>query len=456
MHSQPGTVDHMPVQRPLRFLRPYQADTVLDLARGITLRPGATFTVLFPRQAGKNEVAASLVGSLLSKNFTSGGSVIVCAPTFSPQAEISINRARKAMETLQRILPAERAPRISGATITVGEATATFLSASREANVAGHTASLALIADEAQDIEAEWFDRQFRPMAASTAAPTVLFGTPWNGESLLDLAVAANRLADARERRWPPLHMEVPWAEVALCIPVYGDYIRAERDRLGANHPLFLTQYELVPVTEAGRLFSGEDLELLEGAHPRLRLPAPGERYVAGLDIAGEGEGADTSVLTIGRVAGSGCEVVEHLSWRGVTFGELEDGVVSAARRWGLGRLAVDATGMGAPFAARLRERLGEGVDPVTFSVRTKSEMGFALLAAARSGRLTLYASDQSGEARACRLELRHCSGRLLPAGKMRWGAAPGAHDDYVASLALCLRAAGDIPGPRLARGRSR
>jgi Terminase RNaseH-like domain len=436
-------------------LRIYQVETLQALVSGMDRRPGGTFTVLYPRQAGKNEVGAAFVAYLLVTNAREGGSVILCAPTFSPQAQVSLSRVRRAVEVLSRRVPLGAAPRLSGETLTVGHANVTFLSASPEAHVAGHTASLALIADEAQDIDEAWFDRQFRPMAASTGAPAVLFGTPWNGETLLDRAVAANRLLDRGKRRATSrLHHEVSWEQVGKAVPHYGDYVRSERRRLGAAHPLFVTQYGLRPLQAAGRLFSLEELERMEGGHARLRLPAQGERYVAGLDFGGEGPHSDATVLTIARVTGESVEVVEHVAVQGRPFAEARAAIGAAIAAWRPAHVCADATGLGAALAADLRHEHGDQVEGVTFTARSKSDMGYALIAAARTGRLRLYANDRSPDAQACRDELRLCTANALSAGRLRWAAPAGAHDDYAASLALCLRAATLAPQPRVARGR--
>jgi len=442
-------------------LRPYQARVFAALARGIARRRGETFTVLFPRQAGKNELASVLVAFLLRAHARAGGSIVLCAPTMSPQAEISIARVRRTLGATDALAGEVARARLGGNSITVGRASATFLSASPEAHVAGHTASLALIADEAQEIDAAWFDRQFRPMAASTGAPSVLFGTPWDGRSLLDRAVAANRARDAREAGAPyrdflPLHHEVPWPEVARSNPGYGEYVRHERRRLGAGHPLYLSQYELRTVEAEGRLLTPAQLVRLEGTHPGLRAPVPGERYVGALDCAGEGARADASVLTIGRIgAGGRCEVVRQVAWRSAAYARLTADVAAIARHWRLERLVVDATGLGGPIAARLAESLGPRVAPFAFTAASKAALGFALIAAIETGRLLLHADDGSPEAAAVRAELAACGGEFTPGGGLRWGNERG-HDDYVASLALCLHAA-EAAGPgRRATGRPR
>ncbi len=453
----------MPTQPPapirIPMLRGYQVRVAAALARGVLRRSAPSFTVMFPRQAGKNEVSAAVVAGLLCFRAEAGGSIIVCAPTLTPQAAISHDRTLRAAQRVARLLPPGARLVTAGNQLTIGRATATFLSASPEAHVAGHTASIALIADEAQDIDADWFDRQFRPMAASTAAPTIMFGTPWDGQTLLEREAAANRAADACRAGEPyldfiPRHHQVTWHDVAAALPVYGEYVRSERQRLGAHHPLFRTQYGLQTIEGGGRLLSGAEFAALEGAHPRLRLPLPGERYVAGLDFAGEGANADATVLTIARVAGDRCEVVEHIAWRSQPFGRLVDDLRVLFARWRPSRVSADATGMGGPLCAQLTPMLGDALEPFTFTAASKSELGYALIAAAGTGRLALYADDGSPESDACRAELRGCRARHVAGGQLRWEAPPALHDDYVASLALCVRAASAVPELRVARGR--
>lgn len=440
-------------------LRTYQTRVAMALLQGVLLRTAPTFTVMFPRQAGKNEVSAALVAGLLLTHARAGGSVIVCAPTLTPQAAISLERTLRRGQAADRIAGPRARIVASGNRVSVGRASATFLSASPEAHVAGHTASIALIADEAQDIDGGWFDRQFRPMAASTAAPTVMFGTPWGGETLLERAVAANRAVDAAQpgvayRDFLPRHHEVGWREVAAVVPEYGGYVRAERGHLGARHPLFLTQYELRTVEGGGRLFSDVQLAALEGDYPRLDAPQAGERYVVGLDFGGEGAHADATVATIARVAEGGCQVVAHAAWRAQPFAQVVAALEALCKRWRPERVCADATGMGAPLCAQLAPVLGDALEPFTFTSASKSELGYALIAAAGTGRLSLYSPADSDEARACRAELRACRARHAAGGLLRWEAPTGMHDDYVASLALCLRAFSHVGAPRVARGR--
>ena len=438
-------------------MRPYQGRVLGSLCRALPAARGAQLTVMLPRQTGKNEIAARLIVWLLAANRDAGGSIIICAPTLYPQARISLERTRAVLLAVAHWRG--MALSVEDNVIRHRGATATFLSASPAAHVAGHTASIALIADEAQDIEVDWFDRQFRPMAASTGAPAVLLGTPWDGTTLLERAAEANRARDAKQRGTPyrafePRHHEVKWEEVAVAAPAYGKYVAAERERLGASNPLYLSQYELVASRGAASLFDAVALEGMRGSHAVLAGPRPGERYVGGLDFGGPGEGADATVLTIARVVGGRCEVVGWRWWRGVAYGALAAGIAAEVRVWGLERLVADDTGLGGPLVARLGESLGRCVVGFTFTSVSKSELGWELVGAAATGRLVLPAADGSRAWRRAHEELGACRRYLRAGGQLAWSAPPGSHDDAVASLALCLHAASRLPAQRVARGR--
>jgi len=445
-------------------VRPYQFDIVSALFRQVTRDArGETLTVMFPRQSGKNEVSAMLVAALLLRHHSTGGSVIVCAPSLHPQAELSFERTIGLLRGHRRIsMPKAQ---VEAGTIRFGLASATFLSGMPGANVAGHTASLALIGDEAQDLDIDWFDRQFKPMTASTGASTVLFGTPWQGDSLLERAVARNRKRDAAfehlgpkyRGRWDPFHHQVSWEQVAEENEPYRSYVEKERERLGASHQIFLSQYELVSVADEKRLLSPAMVWQLEGPFAPLEHPEPDGRYVAGLDFAGEGAAGDSTVLTIGRLVDDACEVVHIESWLGVAYDAVSSAATAAAREWKLARLVCDATGLGSPLVAALKKSLGAVVTPFVFSRKSKSELGFELIAGAESGNLRIAPAMRSDSSLGALWdELRTCLVDYQASGAMTWGAPTGAHDDYVTSLALCLRAARTAGATRVAFGRSR
>jgi hypothetical protein len=113
----------------------------------------------------------------------------------------------------------------------------------------------------------------------------------------------------------------------------------------------------------------------------------------------------------------------------------------------------VDATGVGQPVASFLRQSLGAKVSPFIFTQRSKSELGFSLLAAINSGRLKVYASDGSPEYQEFWFEVEKAKSQYRPSQTMNFYVDPvEGHDDFLMSLALLVEAANQYE-PRGARG---
>jgi hypothetical protein len=450
-------------------LRPYQADAGRAIVDSAVNGRGLTFTVVMARQAGKNELSAQIELFLLLRNARNSIDAIKAAPTFEPQGKISMDRlwSHVAYAGLGPI-----ASRENGRTVRVGRAGVVFLSAEPTANVVGHTAGLLLEIDEAQDVDRDKFDREFRPMASSTGATTVYYGTPWDDSTLLEQAVHHNLELQRRDgiRR----HFAADWQEVAPHNAGYARFVEAERQRLGEKHPLFLTQYALKTVPGAGRLLTAAQRAQLAGTHARRHVPLEGETYVAGLDIGGgQGDGRehDATVLTIARavyppfdaiIRAPRLEVVEQIAFTAVPHDELFARLADVLGRvWRVRRLFVDATGIGETLAHMLERTLEvtlgkDVVRPLKLTTESKSNLGYELLAAVNSGRLQMFAPDGSIEHAECwrQLELARVSYR--PSQQMNFYVDPAeGHDDYLVSLALTVHAGSEgIAQPRIARGR--
>ena len=457
-------------------LRPYQAEVARAVLDSVLNQRGLTFTVEMARQAGKNELSAYLQMVLLLRNAARGGAIVKAAPTFQPQALISIQRIMRRLDEngLSNISRLDK-----GHILHVGHCRATYLSAHPSSNVVGQTADLLLEIDEAQDVSPDKFNRDFRPMAAARNATTVLYGTAWRSDSLLEQVKSSQRLGSSQhpyEAAVPTRHFRYDWQDVTLHNPSYGAFVEAERQRLGEEHPLFRTQYALLPIDENTRLFNRAQIVQLHGDHPRQEIPRPGAVYVAGLDLAGasvaisepewgaSGEvQRDETVLTIGELAGRAdggepqVRVVQHYHWRGTPHGALTKQLTDLLKNvWRVRRVAVDATGIGEPTAATLHRRMGQTVQPIVFTQQSKSRLGFGLLALVNAGRLRLYADDQSPESIAVRHQLRHAQAEHNANRTMNFYVPEReGHDDYLVSLALLAHASMQEGGPRKAVGRS-
>lgn len=445
-------------------LRPYQLEPLRAIWRSVRDRAGLSFSVMMARQAGKNELSAQLEVRLLLRFAPFGGDGIKASPTFRPQTLNSLDRLKARLDDagLGGLWRAER-----GYIVRLGRARMVFLSAEPSAQVVGHTAGLILEVDEAQDVLPEKFDKDFRPMGAAANATTVYYGTPWDGDSLLEQVKVRHLELERRDgiRR----HFEYDWETVARYNPAYGLYVRAERERLGEAHPLFQTQYALRPVAALSRTFDGADLRLLAGEHPRLTGPAAGEHYVIGLDLAGQAwDGAgglggwdptgrrDSTVLTVGRVRpgnfGPVLEIVHHEVFTGLRHDILVPRLVEVIRRWRPEAVAADATGLGQPVVGLLGAEFGRRVLPVVFTAARKTGLAAELIAAVKAGRLRVYA-DPSAERAEFLRQFGLARTRARPGGYLEVAVDPAeGHDDFLISAALALEAAGQVR-PRRARG---
>ena len=454
-------------------LWPYQMLISKAVIESVKRKMGLTFSVEIARQGGKNELSAQLEMSLLIASMGAPNNLIKCSPTFIPQTVISMMRLKDRLNdvNLAGMWWSER-----GYVIRLGYARAIFLSADTSSNVVGNTAHLLLEIDEAQDVSKEKYSKEFKPMGATTNVTTVHYGTTWDDGTLLEEVKQTN--LELERRDGVKRHFRYDWEEVAKYNPDYREYVERERERLGENHPLFLTQYRLLPLHGGGGFLSVTQREQLQGEHVRRHRGEAGRTYVAGIDLAGEAEEVegeylirtsvkrDATVVTIGELDfEDGDEVnkepeiriVEHYRWVGRKHAELYGQMVDILKNvWRCKRIVVDATGVGEPVASFLRKALGSRVTPFKFTQKSKSELGFNLLAAINSGRLKVYKGDGSDEYKDFWREMEKARSQYRPNQTMNFYVDPSqCHDDFLMSLALAAEA-GQSYIPKTAKGEER
>jgi hypothetical protein len=448
-------------------LRPYQREVALAILDSVFGKNGLTFSVEMARQGGKNELSAQLELLLLTLYIMEPKNLIKCSPTFKPQTVISMMRLKDRLNDAG--FGGSWVSEL-GYIIRLGNARAIFLSADESANVVGNTAHILLEIDESQDVSRDKYTKEFKPMGAATNVTTVHYGTTWDDSTLLEEIKQTNlelERKDAVKR-----HFRYDWEEIAKYNPDYEAYVEAERERLGENHPLFLTQYRLLPIHGGGGFLSRQQLAQLQGEHERKHHSESGKVYVGGIDLAGEVEGEeggflkprqDSTVVTIGELDFSAVDdiqkqpkvcVVEHYAWQGRKHAELYSQLVDILKNvWHCRRVVVDATGIGQPVSSFLRQALGSRITPFTFTAPSKSALGFNLLAAVNSGRLKVYKGDGSAEFTEFWLEMERAKSQFRPSQTMNFYVDPAeGHDDYLMSLALLVEA-GSHYAPRGARG---
>lgn len=334
-------------------LRPYQQEIARAVLASIQESKGLTFSVEMARQGGKNELSAHLELLLLTLYMASGGSLVKCSPTFKPQTIISIQRLRERLDEFgfDGLYHTEM-----GYIIALGSARAVFLSAEESASVVGHTADILLEIDESQDVSKEKYTKEFRPMGSSTNVTTIHYGTTWDDSTLLEEIKLVN--LELEKRDGLKRHFRFDWHEVAKYNPDYAQYVEGERVRLGDEHPLFRTQYLLLPIRGGGGFLTRQQIVLMMGTHPRLKEPQGKLTYIAGIDLAGEREETreaalmaakpklDSTVITIAEVdmpTGQRSQfslneptlrVVEQYQWTGVAHSTLYPQIVDILRKW--------------------------------------------------------------------------------------------------------------------------
>ncbi len=424
-------------------LRKYQRDPALCICNSILDRRGFTFVVMMPRQSGKNELQAQIEAYLLRVCRNKDLEIVKISPTFKPQTLNAMRRLERVLE--KNVFTRGAWEKESGYIYRLRQARIIFLSGSPEANIVGATASLLLEVDEAQDIEIEKFDKEIAPMAASTNATRVFWGTAWTSQTLLGRELRAARAAEALDgvRR-----VFVETAEtVAAEVPAYGQFVAAQVARLGRDSPMVRTQYFSEEIDGTGGMFSAERAALMRGEHSALfspRAPDFGPLFSEGaaatkapvycllVDVAGEDEeAADPTAVTglsaepinSNRPASAGRErpanagrnrrdataltvvevdlgtladplikaptyrAVHRRQWVGAGHTELYAQLLALARAWCARWLVVDATGVGTGLASFLRRALPGKVVPFIFNQASKSKLGWDFLAIVDGGR---------------------------------------------------------------------
>ncbi|MFC1846994.1 hypothetical protein ACFLYS_02925 [Chloroflexota bacterium] len=93
---------------------------------------------------------------------------------------------------------------------------------------------------------------------------TVHYGTTWDDSTPLEKVKQSN--LELERMDGVKRHFSYDWQTVAECNPDYLAYVEAEKKRLGDNHPLFLTQYRLLPIHGNGGFISRQQRAPLAGS----------------------------------------------------------------------------------------------------------------------------------------------------------------------------------------------
>lgn len=447
-------------------LRNYQAGVATAVADSVIYQRGMSFVVMFPRQSGKNELQAQIETYLLTLLSQQECEMVKISPTWKPQSLNAMRRLQRVLEN--NVLVKAMWKKESGYIFRVGRARIFFFSGSPEANIVGATAGRLLEVDEAQDVLISKFDKDIAPMAASTNATRIFWGTAWTADTLLARELRAAKNAEARDgvKRVFVLTAE----DVSREVPAYGAFVAEQISKLGRNHPMIRTQFFSEEIDGEGGLFPETRRVLMVGEHARQVAPGKSKVYAMLIDVAGEEEGAtetlgeelanekrDATALTVVEVSMETMRdelvkaptylCVYRKLWVGTNHTRLYGEILALARLWDVKRLVVDATGVGAGLSSFLERALPGRVIQFRFNSATKSQLGWDFLGVVDSGRYKEYAPADAIQ-ELFWTQLKACQFTIVPGveRRLKWGVPDGmrdtqgeyVHDDLVISAALC------------------
>ena len=305
------------------YLRSYQAEALRTIYDAVVFRRGGKFAVTFPRQSGKNETQAQLEAAVMAASLWRGGNIIKILPTEKNQGRISTERLAGVLQltgdgyrtgdgyataelssrrfavgahpcNYVRTVPSfgGNRPRFPIKSkkdeISYGSAKLRCLSASPNAAIVGATADLMLEVDEAQLVPADKFDREAAPMAASTNAVQVFWGTAWDDQTLLSRETRLAHLDGDKDGR---KHVfTTTCVEVGKEVPEYAEFVKGQIERLGREHPAVRTQFFCEEITELTSMFTADRIIKMKGDHDPLYGPEQDRCYVFLIDVAGSDE----------------------------------------------------------------------------------------------------------------------------------------------------------------------
>jgi len=461
------------LESPLRFaesasglrLRSYQKEVAMAVVDSVMKCAGLSFVVMFPRQSGKNELQAQIEAYLLLMFSKSGAEILKISPTWKPQ---TLNAMRRLERVLQKnFITCPMWAKESGYIYRLDTARIFFFSGSPQANIVGATASTLLEVDEAQDVEIAKFDKDIAPMAASTNATRIFWGTAWTSRTLLHRELIAAQAEEKRDgiRRTFVLDAD----KVAAEVPAYGAFVAGQVARLGRNNPMIKTQFYSEEIDAESGMFPSSRRALIYGPQPAQEAPTPGAVYAFLVDVAGEDEsstssisnqaelsnpGRDSTALTIVEVDLSTCadpaiqkptyRVALRRTWTGKSQTFQYSQIKTLAETWLPRYLAIDATGIGAGLSSFLDKAFPGKVLPFVFNSSSKSKLGWDFIGIIETGRFKEY--DPADEQFIEQLSFTMLEVQPGPGHIIKWSVPDGTrnpatgalvHDDLVLSAAL-------------------
>ncbi len=396
----------------------YQREIAAAVARDALARRGGVFTAELPLGAGVRELAAQLEMLLMSVDVNAGGALLrVSSSEASAVKDRLVDHFRSgALDGLWRSSPED---------VWLGRARVHYASHKQLADIRGAFSLIQVV--DAHLLDSDGMERAQR-LAAASNATVVFYGRPWNGATPFEQLKVANKRSTAPGGG--PLHFRVSLDRAEDELPGYSDRVAQARAQLGHDHPEYAAAYELRPIASEQALSPKQLHALFGGGRARkaaLGAPLAASVVITRLPASGPDPlrpAAATAVITVGEQAPDGLRVIDHRWAQAADAGSLARSIARfTSHVWRCGRVVVRSTAKSDARQAKrlLHDHLGARrviwLDDLSVS-RNAVVSGF--LAAALTGRVSLYATDGSPEHRTLRRETEGALLRPRPPARRR------------------------------------
>lgn len=419
-------------------LRKYQMG-FFDAIVGLPFQKKAdSISGLFTRQTGKNETIGCAIATLLL--LFDGIQIGIFAPTEKQAKSIGLERVRMRLTSNPVISKLIERDKDDFIMLWNGSSVRAF-TANKTSQIEGFTLNIAFL-DESQDISNHIVAHDIMPMLAGVNGSSVKIGTTGKKGHFFK---TCRRNANRKNK-----HFEFDWRAVAKEVPSYREFVDAMLEELGGEESddfqsQFCNQWLLdgTAFTTEARLHALRDSSYIPET-----APLPGATYVAGLDLAKDG---DRTVLTVMRLT---CidrmnfwYVVQWYDWFGDNYVLQLKEVLEHCRYWGISIIGVDATKEDT-FAEFLAEG-GLNVEPYKLAVGRKSDIykSFKYMILGARIVIPMIGIENAKHRKRFEHETEDLEVEWMPGSvmKVHHPDGEGYHDDYPDSMAMGIFASRDI-----------
>ena len=399
---------------------PYQEEFLISCAKEKRV------AALWSRQSGKSFSISMfcLYKCLTEKNY----SIIVIAPTQRQSSELYI-KIRSAIQNCDFFSQYIEISTQTELVFSNGSRILSLPSGPEGASIRGFTANTVIL-EECGIMKDKVVNEVVMPMIASTDGQVIKIGTPKGKNNFWQSCYG-------RETKYKLFH--VPYQIPLKCNQYTEDFIEEQRNNLTSLE--FKTEYEAQFIEDSDCYFKQEliescivDYELYKENLYFNQINHKWCQYYCGVDFARLGE--DVTVINILEKRDDNMKLVHCEEIKHKKLTEAIGRIKQLDTHFKFMKICLDETGIGAGPTDVLEEELGNKIQGVTFTVKTKEDMYSNLKKVMEQGKLKFPMIKKLF------YELSDLRYEITGSGNTKIHHSEGGHDDYSDSLMLSCWAA--------------